>query len=42
MPVKSKSNEIRIKRVYDAPVEVVWDAWTDPDQAAWASCSRAV
>lgn len=31
---KSKSNEIRIIRVYDAPVKAVWDAWTDPKQAA--------
>jgi uncharacterized protein YndB with AHSA1/START domain len=39
MPAKNKfpenkSNEIRITRVYDAPVEAVWDAWTDPEQAA--------
>jgi uncharacterized protein YndB with AHSA1/START domain len=27
-------NEIRITRVYDAPVEAVWDAWTDPAQVA--------
>ena len=31
---KSKSNEIRITRVYDAPVKAVWDAWVDPKQAA--------
>lgn len=30
----SKSNEIRITRVYDAPVKAVWEAWTDPAQAA--------
>lgn len=30
----SKSNEIRITRIYDAPVEAVWDAWTDPEQTA--------
>ena len=30
----SKSNEIRITRIYDAPVEAVWDAWTDPAQTA--------
>src|SRR4051794_11581628 len=30
----SKSNEIRITRVYDAPVKAVWDAWTDPKKAA--------
>ncbi len=29
-----KSNEIRIIRIYDAPVKAVWDAWTDPAQAA--------
>jgi uncharacterized protein YndB with AHSA1/START domain len=34
MAVKNKSNEIRIIRVYDAPVKVVWDAWTDPKQVA--------
>ncbi len=28
------SNEIRITRVYDAPVKAVWDAWTDPQQVA--------
>lgn len=32
--VKSKSNEIRITRVYDAPVRMVWEAWVDPAQAA--------
>lgn len=30
----AKSNELQIARVYDAPVEAVWDAWTDPEQAA--------
>lgn len=34
MPVKNKSNELRITRVYDAPVKAVWDAWTDPVQVA--------
>ncbi len=34
MSPTSKPNEIRLIRVYDAPVEIVWDAWTDPDQAA--------
>ncbi|MGZ3711874.1 MAG: SRPBCC family protein [Bdellovibrionota bacterium] len=29
-----RSNEIHITRVYDAPVKAVWDAWTDPKQAA--------
>jgi uncharacterized protein YndB with AHSA1/START domain len=34
MPAKNKSSEIRITRIYDAPVQTVWDAWTDPEQAA--------
>ncbi|TWT96736.1 hypothetical protein Pla108_25100 [Botrimarina colliarenosi] len=34
MVARSKPNELRITRVYDAPVAAVWDAWTDPDQAA--------
>jgi uncharacterized protein YndB with AHSA1/START domain len=29
-----KSREIQITRLYDAPVETVWDAWTDPEQVA--------
>jgi len=31
---KNKTNEIRLVRIYDAPLEAVWDAWTDPNQAA--------
>lgn len=27
-------NEIKITRIYDAPVEAVWEAWNDPEQAA--------
>ena len=34
MAVKSNSSEIRIVRLYDAPLEAVWDAWTDPQQVA--------
>lgn len=34
MALKSKPNEIAITRLYDAPVKLVWDAWTDPKQAA--------
>lgn len=34
MAAKNKSNEIRITRIYEAPVKVVWDAWTDPKQVA--------
>lgn len=34
MPGKGRSNEIRISRVYDAPVKMVWNAWTDPKQVA--------
>jgi uncharacterized protein YndB with AHSA1/START domain len=31
---KSKANEIKLTRVYDAPVKAVWEAWTDPKQVA--------
>jgi uncharacterized protein YndB with AHSA1/START domain len=31
---KNKSNDIKLARVYDAPVKMVWDAWTEPDQVA--------
>jgi uncharacterized protein YndB with AHSA1/START domain len=34
MAAKNKTNEIKITRLYDAPVKVVWDAWVDPKQAA--------
>jgi uncharacterized protein YndB with AHSA1/START domain len=34
MIASDKSNELRITRIYDAPVQRVWDAWTDPEQAA--------
>jgi uncharacterized protein YndB with AHSA1/START domain len=34
MVAKNNSNEINITRVYDAPVQAVWDAWTDPKQVA--------
>jgi uncharacterized protein YndB with AHSA1/START domain len=32
MANRSSSNEIRLTRVYDAPVRAVWDAWTIPEQ----------
>jgi uncharacterized protein YndB with AHSA1/START domain len=31
---KDKSNELKVTRVYDAPVKAVWEAWTDPKQVA--------
>ena len=34
MPVINKSNEIKLLRVYDAPVKAVWDAWAEDDQVA--------
>jgi uncharacterized protein YndB with AHSA1/START domain len=30
----AKENELLITRVYDAPVKLVWEAWTDPKKAA--------
>ncbi len=34
MATKNKSNEIKLTRVYDASLNIVWDAWTDPVQVA--------
>lgn len=34
MVAKNNSNEIQIVRIYDAPVQVVWEAWNDPEQVA--------
>jgi len=34
MTAQNKSNELKITRIYDAPVKAVWDAWTDPAQTA--------
>jgi uncharacterized protein YndB with AHSA1/START domain len=34
MPPTSNSNEIRLSRILAAPVQTVWDAWTDPQQVA--------
>ncbi|MGE3508751.1 MAG: SRPBCC family protein [Vicinamibacterales bacterium] len=34
MAGRNESNEIRLTRVYDAPVKAVWDAWTVPEQVA--------
>ena len=34
MTTKPNPNEIIISRLYDAPVNLVWDAWTDPEQVA--------
>src|SRR5262245_17765837 len=31
---QGKTNELRITRIYDAPVKAVWDAWTDLEQVA--------
>lgn len=34
MVAKHKPNELYIERIYDAPVNMVWDAWVDPKQVA--------
>ncbi len=34
MSAKKPSNEIKLTRIYNAPVKTVWDAWTDPKQVA--------
>ncbi|MBL7542882.1 MAG: SRPBCC domain-containing protein [Bdellovibrionaceae bacterium] len=34
MHAKNKSNKLKLTRVYNAPVETVWEAWVDPKKAA--------
>lgn len=34
MAAKNKPNEFTITRIYDAPIKMVWDAWTDPQKVA--------
>jgi uncharacterized protein YndB with AHSA1/START domain len=34
MKPKNNSNELILTRVFDAPVKLVWEAWTDPKKAA--------
>lgn len=34
MKPKNNSNELVLTRVFDAPVELVWEAWTDPKKVA--------
>ena len=31
---EKNANEIKLTRIYDAPVKIVWDAWTQNDQVA--------
>jgi uncharacterized protein YndB with AHSA1/START domain len=33
-PLEAKPNEIKLMRFFEAPVKTVWEAWTDPKQAA--------
>lgn len=34
MAARPDSNELHLTRVYDAPLQAVWDAWTVPEQVA--------
>ena len=34
MKPKNNSNELKLTRIFDAPVDLVWDAWTDPNKVA--------
>lgn len=34
MSAKKEANELRLIREYEAPVQLVWEAWTDPEQTA--------
>jgi len=32
--MKQNANKLELTRAYDAPLKLVWDAWTDPEQIA--------
>ncbi len=34
MPPKNDSKDLKLSRIYDAPIKTVWEAWTDPEQTA--------
>jgi uncharacterized protein YndB with AHSA1/START domain len=34
MAARNKSNVISLTRIYDAPLEAVWEAWTNPEEVA--------
>ena len=34
MASRIKDNVISLSRLYDAPLQAVWDAWTQPDEVA--------
>lgn len=34
MAARSKANVISLTRVYDAPLQAVWEAWTNPEEVA--------
>lgn len=34
MAKKIETDELKLTRIYDAPVKLVWDAWNDPEQVA--------
>ena len=34
MAARSKTNVISLTRVYDAPLQAVWEAWTNPEEVA--------
>lgn len=34
MPTETKSAELKLHREYDAPLDIVWDAWSDQEQIA--------
>ena len=31
----STAASVRIERIFDAPIELIWRMWTDPDAFAW-------
>ncbi len=34
MKAKNNSNVLALTRVFDAPLKLVWEAWTDPKKVA--------
>ncbi len=34
MATQNRANEIQIRRIYNAPIKAVWEAWADPQQIA--------
>lgn len=41
--IQLRDTELEISRVFEAPIELVFEAWSDPDRIqAWSGCEGAV